>query len=635
MDVEGLPIRALQRLDAAASRLRHSVVEACFYNLRILAQELPGRRGNGDFADRLAEALARVKDARALIDAHFDYKVSADLTIGDAFPDQKQNVAAALEKIESLAAAGAPSRADGPACREFSGEVVANVDALMDAIGLMEAEVAALRTPARPLLDEIKELHRAACQGAGVEISVENHAESEVRLLCDRPALLNALDELVRNALRHAFDGAVEGGRVTLRIGRDADTRDPVITVTDNGAGMGADRLGLLGAAGASTSGGGDGVALVRRVVEAQHGGLVAFRSAPAEGTRVEVRLPRRLEPPLGEVSVEKGAVGERAGWRRVVAAMAVLLGMAVLGVALGWLALRAQKTVRLTVAADGSGDYALISRAVEAAPPGALIEVQPGEYRDHIVLEKAVEVAGTGRREAVVRGVRGPALLSTAEGAVVRNLRLTVGEEAQSAAVLVKAGDLRLQDCEANSESLSCIEVSGGTPTVAGCLVREGQRSGIYVRDGAGGIYEDTTVRDCGGAGIAVSDGAPPIVRRTVIERCAQGGVNVYDDGRGVFEHVEVSRCARAGFAVSRGGDPLVRFCKVHDNPDDGIAIMEDGRGTFEHNEVWGNGGNGVLVHSGTASTVRHNRIEGNGGEQIRRMVGSASGMQRQMHEP
>jgi len=635
MNIEGLPIRVLQRLDAAASRLRHSVVEACFYNLRILAQELPGRRGNGDFADRLAKALARLGEARARIDAHFDYEIAADLTIGDVFPDQKQNVAAALEKIESLAAAGAPSREDGPACREFSEEVVANVDALMDAIGVMEVEVAALRTPARPLLEELAELHRAACEQAGIEVSVENHADSQVRLLCDRPALFNALDELVRNALRHAFGDSVEGGRVTLGIGCDADTRDPVITVTDNGAGMGADRLALLGAAGASTSGGGDGVALVRRVVERQHGGLVTFRSALGEGTRVEVRLPRRTEPPLEEAPAAEGGVEELAGRRRVVAAMAVLLGMAVLGVALAWLALRAQKRVRLTVAADGSGDYALISRAVEAAPPGALIEVQSGEYADHIVLEKAVEIAGMGRREAVVRGVRGPALFSTAEGAVVRNLRLTVSEKAQSAAVLVKAGDLRLQDCEMGSQSLSCIEVAGGTPTVAGCLVREGQRSGIYVRDGATGVYEDLTVRDCRGSGIAVSDGAAPVVRRAVIERCAQGGVNVYAGGRGTFEHVEVSRCARAGFLVSRGGAPVVRFCQVHDNPDDGIAILDSGRGTFEHNQIWGNGGHGVLVHSGTAPTIRHNRIEGNGREQMRRMAGSPSGMQGQMLEP
>ncbi len=39
MEPQDLSVRALHRLDACNSRLRHSIVEACFYNLRVLAQK--------------------------------------------------------------------------------------------------------------------------------------------------------------------------------------------------------------------------------------------------------------------------------------------------------------------------------------------------------------------------------------------------------------------------------------------------------------------------------------------------------------------------------------------------------------------------------------------------------------------
>src|SRR5271165_1949385 len=53
----------------------------------------------------------------------------------------------------------------------------------------------------------------------------------------------------------------------------------------------------------------------------------------------------------------------------------------------------------RLTVAADGSGDFKTVQAAVDAAPAGgSVIHIRPGIYREKLVVNKAhIQLRGTG----------------------------------------------------------------------------------------------------------------------------------------------------------------------------------------------------------------------------------------------
>jgi len=347
-------VRGLHRLDAANARLRHSVVEACFYNLRMLAQELPGRRGDREFARHLAEALQNVAAARKLIEEHFAYEVVRGVTIADLFSDQSEKIERSLREIEAWAARGAPSRQNRPACRDFADCVVRNVDELLAAIDEVKREIGRLRIPAAELLQALASIHRPVCEAQGVALSVEDGSDAKLEVFADRESLLSALGELIRNALRHGFEGASgRDHRITLRLCADPDTRDTIISVSDNGRGMTPERLEMVGAAGASTSGGGDGVATVRRIVEGEHLGLVTFESRPGEGTSVHVRLPRRAEPALepepaspqpasaSSYPQESAALEGRISLKRKLAALLVLVGMTAIGLLLAWLVAR------------------------------------------------------------------------------------------------------------------------------------------------------------------------------------------------------------------------------------------------------------------------------------------------------
>ncbi len=535
MNLEELDVPALHRLEAANSRLRHGVVEACFYNLRMLAQELPGRRsGNGGFMDNLAEALDKIADARHLIDEYLNHEVAPGLRIRDLFEAESRAVSASLADLVEGGRLELPPRDNAAACRQFAERIVGDVDDILAAVDRIRKAVGDRRIHPADVMEELCRVQRATCEAEGVTLDrLSSHAENATLVFADRTRLLDALSELVRNALKYAFPACHNGEkRIALGIDVDGETRDTIITVSDTGCGMTPDRLEKIGAAGASTSGSGDGVAFVRRVIEDEHCGLVSYESTPGKGTTVTVRLPRRADPPLepaGGRNEPKPA--ERPSGRRKLAATGAFLAFALAGLLLAWLAAPAGN--HIAVAADGSGDYTSIAEAVEAARPGATIKVAPGIYDEHLILDKSVAIVGRGNWDAVIRATRNCAVFSTATGAELRNLRIILDAEVDYAAVLVAKGDLHIEDCLIRSRGLACVEVAGGEPTVKNNLIYDGALDGIYIHGTSTGVYEGNTIRDCRGWGIAVGENASPSLGRNDISGCLRGKVNIYS-GRG-----------------------------------------------------------------------------------------------------
>ncbi|MEX0868326.1 MAG: ATP-binding protein [Nitriliruptoraceae bacterium] len=105
------------------------------------------------------------------------------------------------------------------------------------------------------------------------------------------------LASVVTNLVSNAVHYNREGGRVTVRLARDADTQ--VLAVTDTGIGIPAsdttrifERFYRVDVARSRETGGtGLGLAIVRHAVE-RHGGTVTVASEPGVGSTFTVRLP-------------------------------------------------------------------------------------------------------------------------------------------------------------------------------------------------------------------------------------------------------------------------------------------------------------------------------------------------------
>ncbi|RYE09676.1 MAG: hypothetical protein EOP22_08430 [Hyphomicrobiales bacterium] len=144
------------------------------------------------------------------------------------------------------------------------------------------------------LLNEVAEGLETQAREAGLTIVV---APSEpVSINGDRNELYEVFENLMDNAIKYGGDG----GTVDVAVGPGRAGHDYAVTVTDHGAGIEPQHVPRLterfyrvdAESSRKKKGTGLGLAIVKHIVH-RHRGLLTIKSAPGEGTRVEVLLNR------------------------------------------------------------------------------------------------------------------------------------------------------------------------------------------------------------------------------------------------------------------------------------------------------------------------------------------------------
>jgi two-component system nitrogen regulation sensor histidine kinase NtrY len=133
-------------------------------------------------------------------------------------------------------------------------------------------------------------LHEVAHPGITFQL---DPPAGDIRLVCDRRQLGQALTNVVKNAVeaiearRSRGEHSLEGDRVALRLCKDE--RQLVIDVTDTGVGLPHDRERLTEPYMTTrVRGTGLGLAIVKKIVE-EHGGEIAFLDRSGGGTHVRI----------------------------------------------------------------------------------------------------------------------------------------------------------------------------------------------------------------------------------------------------------------------------------------------------------------------------------------------------------
>jgi len=256
-------------------------------------------------------------------------------------------------------------------------------------------------------------------------------------------------------------------------------------------------------------------------------------------------------------------------------------------------------------------GDGVTIGEVLKKAPAGARILVQPGRYREALVIDKPVEIVGDGPREDIV---------VEAEGAFVVDFQTTFGRVANLTlrqlggefnAVDIAQGRLELEDCDVSSRGLACVGLhDGADPRIRRNRVHAGAHAGVMAYRNGLGVIEDNEVFGNALAGVAIQTGANPTVRKNRIHDGKQGGVHVYENGLGVIEDNDIFGNALAGVTIKTGANPTVCKNRIHDGKQGGVYVYENGLGVIEDNDIFGNALAGVMIRTGANPTVCKNRI-------------------------
>ncbi len=270
-----------------------------------------------------------------------------------------------------------------------------------------------------------------------------------------------------------------------------------------------------------------------------------------------------------------------------------------------------------VVVAKEGGGNYRTIGEAITRAGPGTRILVRPGVYREHLVIDRSVEIIGDGPREDIfIESTTSVCLVMQTEYALVRGLTLRgrAGlEQREYVTVDIPTGRLVLEECDLSSDTLACIAIHGSNanPVIWRCQIHDSRGGGVLVYDHGQGVVEDCDIFGNAGAGVEIRQIGNPIIRRCKIHHGERDGVYVTEKGAGLIESCDIFGNVRAGVSIHRQGNPFIRLCRIHDQVNGyGVYVYDKGEGTLEGCNIFGNSKAGVGITQGGDPFLRRCRI-------------------------
>lgn len=255
---------------------------------------------------------------------------------------------------------------------------------------------------------------------------------------------------------------------------------------------------------------------------------------------------------------------------------------------------------------------YATLAEALEHAERGQEILLQPGIYRQALVVDKAVTLVGGGALGAtVLDGGGGTALTLAATGAAARNLVIrgvakTESESATTAApapaLLLLRGRTLVEDCEITAGSDGIWVQVAAEATVRRCKLRDCGRYGVWVAQGGIGTFEACEIARAGAAGVRAI-GNPHFIGCEIVDSRGDGAE--LSDGEAVFERCRVHGSAQCGIYVNGSGSLIFRQGRIYANQSAGVLIADRGHAVLEKDGIDENHNSGIEVRGG-ALTLR-----------------------------
>ncbi len=260
-----------------------------------------------------------------------------------------------------------------------------------------------------------------------------------------------------------------------------------------------------------------------------------------------------------------------------------------------------------ITVSKEIFSKFKTISKALEAATDGTKIFIKPGTYRERIIIDKQVELIGSGPVDKIIVTSRRPSAVICVKTpkAIIRGI--TIHQRGILAmddpAVDLPIGSTIIENCHIISDNGKAVFIHNlnTNPTIQRCSIYDSQY-GIYVCDQATPTIRDCRIYRSKEFGIFVGQKGNGRVVDCEIYNNRRSNIYVEDEGRveingsKIYESKE--KCGI--FVTTRGSGTLVD-CEIHGNTLSNIVIGEEGNGVVNRCKVYDSKtGCGIVLRKG-----------------------------------
>ncbi|MCL1893134.1 MAG: protein kinase [Holophagaceae bacterium] len=311
---------------------------------------------------------------------------------------------------------------------------------------------------------------------------------------------------------------------------------------------------------------------------------------------------------------------------------------------------------LNVVVGRGGQATCLSLRVALRQAASGAQIRVQPGVYKESIVLEKDVTIIGDGDPSQVVIESNGPPAVRLKSGRpILKGLTLRATEEQIDSLVDVIEGNMTMKECLLVTLGNCAANVEFGSElTMQDCVItghgRElmsilgkahlhgghfsgATKSAIYIHKNGEGKLQYVQMGPGDGVGILLEDQARAILENVAIRDFDDGsielnsssvlnakesqflsskfaGVIQKDGSKSNMENCQFNEHEAAGIHVTKDAEAILKDCKIEDNVGHGISLVDGGKVTLDSCEISGSQQTGIVVHQKGKLQLNQSRI-------------------------
>jgi signal transduction histidine kinase len=289
----GLAPTAMHQLERADAHVRHSIVKACLYNLNAAADALPARWQDAAFQSDLARGLDDLAGIAGLIDEFFQRPLSETATLAALCPSEYRQVHDTLDRMARVAGRRVMATLSQATARSFAADLQASVAELTAELEVVTRHIRRCKVDLHSLVTDVLRRALPRCTARGVKVFFNDATGGTARTFVDRDRVLGSLGELIENALKYAFAEPVDTPRIDVALAfADEHKLDARIVIADNGPGVPDDQLARLTERGTTRGGTGEGLAMVKEVVETLHRGRLELGPRKGGGFQATISLP-------------------------------------------------------------------------------------------------------------------------------------------------------------------------------------------------------------------------------------------------------------------------------------------------------------------------------------------------------